>query len=164
MLGTVGTKHWNGMYQALERSVPNAGIRGTKQRYLPLPEIIHLTILLEGQVFCIAVCAEEVDNPLLLLRGEQLFATVIAIISTVTAKIRLHLFTQMRIVLLLHLFEKQFEPVCHPLDTCLLKMRTCPILISSRIYCRAPSQVVWGILACKKAQAFRMTRTFLAEA
>lgn len=72
----------------------------------------------------IAVLAEEIDNPLLLLGSKQFLATVITIISLVTAKIILYLVTYRCLVLAFYLVEDSVETIRSLYLANLLEMHT----------------------------------------
>ena len=119
--------------------------------------------MVEGEIFRIAVLAEKVENPFLLLRIEQPFTAIKAIEGAMPTKVGLHLVVQRGVVFLLHFLEKLFESVSHSLDTCFLEVRTHILLEGCRIYGESQCEVIGSKLARQKAQASPMTGAFFAE-
>ena len=119
--------------------------------------------MVEGEVFRIAVLAEKVENPFLLLRIEQPFTAIKAIEGAMPTKVGLHLVVQRGVVFLLHFLEKLFESVSHPLDTSLLEVGSSLILVGSRINGEPQCEIIGSELACQEAQAFPMTGAFFAK-
>lgn len=75
-------------------------------------KVIDVTVVVKLKAFRIAVLAEETDNPLLLLRGEQFLTTIVSVIGLLTAKVGLHLVSYRFLVLALHLAKNSVEAVC----------------------------------------------------
>ena len=120
--------------------------------------------MVEGEVSRIAILTEKIENPFLSLRVEQSFAAIKAIEGAMPTKVGLHLVVQRSTVFLLHLLEKQFESVSHPLDTSLLEVGANILLEGSRINGKSQCEIIRGLLTCQKAQAFPMAGAFFPEA
>lgn len=67
--------------------------------------------MVKNKVLGVSVAVEQVDDPLLLLRGEQLVTVVVAVISAVPAEVSLYFRAQGSIILALHIPENGVEAI-----------------------------------------------------
>ncbi len=109
--GSVAPTAWECGSHGVGISLPKRRADITATRQSVGDKVVEVAILVKVQPVRIAVAAEEVDNPLLLLGCEEAFAVVIAVVGGVSAQVRLDAVAQGRVVFFLHFGEEGAESV-----------------------------------------------------
>lgn len=76
-----------------------------------LSEVVHVAVSVEMQVFSVAVVAEQVDDPCLLFRCEQQFATMVAVVCGSPSHMGFDAVAQRGVIFELDVLEQCVEAV-----------------------------------------------------
>ena len=128
-------------------------------------EVVDLGIVVEFQVRVVAHLLKQFDDPLLLLGGEHLLATMVAVVGAVTAEIDFYLLAQLRLVLRLHILEDGVKAPRHQLGLAGLEETTALLATLHRMIDGwSPVGILGQMLASQKVQALATPRAVAEKA